>query len=128
MSGVCKKGGFTLIELVIIILVLSVVAAVAIPKYYSIQGEAQDASARELLNALRGSNTILYTRYVAYGTVTPYTMADLAMQADLQGYTATGSGSTTFSVQIRDRYYTFYLTLPVLPNIPGIVYATTASW
>lgn len=54
------QRGFTLIELVIIIVVLGILAAVAIPKYQDITGEAREASARAALGSLRSGITIYY--------------------------------------------------------------------
>ena len=54
------NGGFTLIELVIIIVVLGILAAVAIPKYQDISGEAREASCRASLGSLRSGITIYY--------------------------------------------------------------------
>ena len=54
------QRGFTLIELVIIIVVLGILAAVAIPRYQDITGEAREASARAALGSLRSGITIFY--------------------------------------------------------------------
>ena len=54
------QGGFTLIELVIIIVVLGILAAVAIPKYQNITSEAKEASCRAALGGLRSGITIYY--------------------------------------------------------------------
>ncbi len=54
------QGGFTLIELVIIIVVLGILAAVAIPKYQNITSEAREASCRAALGGLRSGITIYY--------------------------------------------------------------------
>jgi len=54
------QKGFTLIELVIIIVVLGILAAVAIPKYQDITGEAREASARAALGSMRSGITIFY--------------------------------------------------------------------
>jgi MSHA pilin protein MshA len=52
--------GFTLIELVIIIVILGILAAVAIPKYQDISGEAREAATRAALGSLRSGITIYY--------------------------------------------------------------------
>lgn len=54
------QGGFTLIELVIIIVVLGILSAVAIPKYQNITSEAKEASCRAALGGLRSGITIYY--------------------------------------------------------------------
>lgn len=60
MSKLSNQRGFTLIELVIIIVILGILAAVAIPKYQDITGEAKEASARAALGSLRSGVTIYY--------------------------------------------------------------------
>ena len=55
-----NQGGFTLIELVIIIVILGILAAVAIPKYQDITGEAREAAGRAALGSLRSGITIFY--------------------------------------------------------------------
>lgn len=55
-----NNSGFTLIELVIIIVVLGILAAIAIPKYQDITTEAQQASCRSSLGGLRSGITIWY--------------------------------------------------------------------
>lgn len=60
MRSKIDSRGFTLIELVIIIVVLGILAAVAIPKYQDISGEAREASTRAALGSLRSGITIWY--------------------------------------------------------------------
>jgi MSHA pilin protein MshA len=49
--GVTRQAGFTLVELVIVITILGVLAAVALPRFTSLQGDARAAKA----NAFAGS-------------------------------------------------------------------------
>lgn len=53
-------GGFTLVELVIIIVILGILAAISIPKYQNISSEAKEASCRGALGGLRSGITIYY--------------------------------------------------------------------
>ncbi len=55
-----SKAGFTLIELVIIIVVLGILAAVAVPKYQDITAEAKESACRGALASLRSAITIYY--------------------------------------------------------------------
>lgn len=73
-----KEAGFTLIELVIIIVVLGILAAVAIPKYQDITGEAKEAAARGALGGIRSGITIFYANQaVTTGTATWPTLSEL---------------------------------------------------
>lgn len=57
---IAKNSGFTLIELVIIIVILGILAAIAIPKYQDISSDAKEAACRGALGALRSGVTIFY--------------------------------------------------------------------
>jgi len=64
-------NGFTLIELVIIIIVLGMIAAVVIPKYQDVASEAKESSCKDSLGALRNAVSIWYAKEVARGDDTP---------------------------------------------------------
>jgi len=55
-----NQRGFTLIELVIIIVILGILAAIAIPKYQDMSSDAREAACRSALGALRSGITIYY--------------------------------------------------------------------
>lgn len=57
---ISNHKGFTLIELIIIIVVLGILASVAIPKYKSIVAEAREASCHGALGGLRSGISIYY--------------------------------------------------------------------
>lgn len=72
------QRGFSLIELVIIIVILGIIAAVAIPKYQDITSEAREASARAALGGIRSGIMIFYANAaVTTGTATWPTLAEL---------------------------------------------------
>ncbi len=74
-----NQKGFTLIELVIIIVILGILAAVAIPKYQDITTEAREAAGRAALGSLRSGVTIFYANEaVKTGTATWPTQVDLS--------------------------------------------------
>ncbi len=70
-SKLSNSRGFTLIELVIIIVILGILAAVAIPQYQNMSEDAKKASCRALLGSLRSGVTIYYANQaVTTGTAT----------------------------------------------------------
>ncbi len=62
MTGKSQKG-FTLIELIIVIVILGLLAAIAIPKYISVQKEARAASVNAVAGGLRGAVALARAKY-----------------------------------------------------------------
>jgi prepilin-type N-terminal cleavage/methylation domain-containing protein len=55
-----NKKGFTLIELIMVIVILSLLAVVAIPRYYDIQSDAQQAAEKGVVGGVRAG---IHTQY-----------------------------------------------------------------
>jgi MSHA pilin protein MshA len=73
-----NEKGFTLIELVIIIVILGILAAVAIPRYQDMSAQAREAAARGSLGNVRSAITIYYANQaVTTGIATWPTLVQL---------------------------------------------------
>ena len=54
------QKGFTLIELVVVIVILGILAAVAIPKFIDLRGDAEAAAIKGVAGGLESANAINY--------------------------------------------------------------------
>ncbi|MBC7701003.1 MAG: type II secretion system protein [Massilia sp.] len=55
-----QQSGFTLIELVMVIVIIGVLSAVALPKFISLKGDAQQAAVDGVAGALSSASAINY--------------------------------------------------------------------
>ncbi|MDK2847481.1 MAG: hypothetical protein PWP34_834 [Desulfuromonadales bacterium] len=63
-----SQSGFTLIELVVVIVVLGILAAVAVPKFVDLQGDAREAAVKGVAGNLASASALNYAAAVTNKT------------------------------------------------------------
>lgn len=87
------QGGFTLIELIVVIVILGILAATALPRFSNLSGDARIASLNAARGALSATSAMAHGRFL----VTPAATQNvegvvIAMNAD-SGYPAVGNAN-----------------------------------
>lgn len=107
------QRGFTLIEIIMVIVLLGIIAAIAIPKYVDLRTDAQNATADGIVGAVVSSAAIGYADRAVKGT-TPVTYPSLTdLQATYlraQKITLNKSSANSWTAQVGAQDYTFTYT------------------
>ena len=94
-----NQKGFTLIEIIAVLVILGILAAVAIPRFVDMQGQARQYAVQGAVAALKSTATLQYAQALLTSpSTTIYTPTSPAGVGDFSGTIANAAGVVTVTV------------------------------
>ncbi|WP_404368097.1 type IV pilin protein [Marinobacter sp.] len=99
-----KQKGFTLIELVMVIVILGILAAFALPRFADLGGEARAASLQGAAGAAKSASSIVHSAWLATGRTAPVDLEGVDITVSAEGYPTADADGIMAAAQLTDDY------------------------
>ena len=118
-----RKGGFTLIELMIVVAIIGILAAIAIPNFLRFQLKAKSSEGKTNLAAIRTAEQSYYSEFGSYVSSAGLAPANTTTSSKVAFTPATAPGFNTIGWQPEGQVYFSY---GVGAAAPGTAFFATA--